>query len=231
MTSQHDERIARLQRLAYGAGGDDQGRRAALAELASLRGDDAESDAGATADPERGAESDEAPRSDDEPAAAPIANAAPRRGRAAVLTAAGAGLVAGIVLGWVAGGVSSDVRPDVRADETTAWEVFDRPASSTDDVGHPPLPEAPALDESSRRLLATRPDGVWVVGVRTADGADACLLLVLAFGAAEVSCTSGGRFPADGLVTSRTIPAVGDFSARWSVDGDVTLNAPARPLG
>ena len=82
-----------------------------------------------------------------------------------------------------------------------------------------------------QRLLVTRSDGVRLVAARTADGGNACLVIVLPVGRPGVACTELGRFPADGLRAEVAARAVGEYVAIWYADGRVTINAAAVPSG
>lgn len=232
-----EQRIARLQRLAYGAATSDQERAAAEAELAALRreprdpaghGDPAAADAGArTIDPDAGAARPDAP----------AAGTHAPDGRTVVRVAAVAAVAAlliGAVSGWVLGSAAD---PSVGAggeapvEWTQAWQVFDRRQDDGDLVRHPPPDPDVELDDSSRRLLVTRSDGVRLVAARTADGADACLILVLPVGRPGITCTELGRFPAEGLRAEVSARAIGEYVALWYADGRVTVNAAAVPSG
>ena len=229
---ERDERMARLQRLAYGAGASDEERAAAAAELAALRQptegpadprEDASPPGVAPAPPDPAEPRSEAP------------DAARPRERfrvAGVLAAATVALVAGGVLGWALG---SATEPSEGADvgvpvaETAAWQVFDRPVTEGDFVRYPaPLVDIDA-DDTSRRLLLTRSDGVQLVAVRTADGDDACLVLALPVGRPATACTEGGLFPGDGLRAEISVQGVGVYVAGWDADGSARINTAAAP--
>jgi hypothetical protein len=72
---------------------------------------------------------------------------------------------------------------------------------------------------------------VRLVAARTADGGNACLILVLPVGRPGIACTEYGRFPADGLRAEVSARAVGEYVAIWMADGRVTVNAAAVPSG
>jgi hypothetical protein len=239
----HDEhRIARLQRLAYGAATSDEERAAAEAELAALRreprgssghDDPAAADAGArTIGPDATGARPDAPSA----GTAAADTSAPQR-RTVVRVAAVAAVAAlliGAASGWVLGSAAD---PSVGAggeapvEWTQAWQVFDRRQDDGDLVRHPPPEPDVELDDSSRRLLVTRSDGVRLVAARTADGADACLILVVPVGRPGISCTQLGRFPAEGLRAEVSARAIGEYVALWYADGRVTVNAAAVPSG
>ncbi|MEI5582877.1 MULTISPECIES: hypothetical protein [unclassified Agromyces] len=236
-----DEQTARLQRVAYGADASDDERAAALGALASLAGGTAGPAArapgggpvpapGASA----GATAGATPSGDAAPTTAgPGAWERRRAVRLAVASAATALLVGGAA-GWalgIAAGPSTAAGDDTPVERTQAWQVFDRRAGDGDLVRHPPPEEDVELDDSSRRLLLTRSDGVRLVAARTADRTDACLILVLPVGRPGIACTESGRFPADGLRAEVSARAIGEYLAVWHADGRVTVNAAAVPSG
>lgn len=237
-----DERIARLQRIAYGAAASEEARTAARAELAALQHARSDADDGpAAADPEP----DARPVPATGVPAAPSGRAAPTPGdrtrargplvglRVAVVSAAAA-LLIGAATGWVLGSTtdaSVGAGDDAPIEWTQAWQVFDRRAGDADLVRHPPPEEQVDLDDSSRRLLVTRSDGVRLLAARTADGANACLILVLPVGRPAIACTELGRFPADGLRAEVSARSIGEYIAIWYADGRVTVNAAAVPAG
>lgn len=249
-----EERIARLQRLAYGADATDAERAAAEAELAALRerGDAGEGAAGEA--PARSGAGDGSTRSTaaaatvsvSAGAAAPDAASAsldsadvrpvrpPRFGRRAVLAYSAAALVAGTVIGWAVGsGIAPSEGSDVGVPvaETTAWEVFDRPPTDGDFARHPgPLVDL-GTDDSTRRLLLTRSDGVRLIAVRTTDGENACLILALPVGRPATACTEDGRFPRDGIRAEISVQGVGVYLAGWKPDGQADINTASAPTG
>lgn len=234
-----EERVARLQRVAYGADATDAERAAAEAELAALRepDDPGENAAGNVTARDGGAGS--APSASDAASASLVSADAPpgrppRSGRRAVLAYSAAALVAGVAVGW---GVGSAVVPSEGSDvgvpvaETVAWEVFDRPATDGDLVQHPgPLVDI-GTDDSTRRLLLTRSDGVRLIAARTSDGEDACLILALPVGRPATACTEDGLFPRDGLRAEISIQGVGVYLAGWSPDGQAEINTATAPTG
>jgi hypothetical protein len=163
--------------------------------------------------------------------------AVPRRARLVRVAAvsAAAALLIGAASGWVLGSAADPsaggAGDDAPVEWTQAWQVFDRRQGDGDLVRHPPPEQDVELDDSSRRLLVTRSDGVRLVAARTADGANACLILVLPVGRPGVACTELGRFPADGLRAEVSARAVGEYVALWYADGRVTVNAAAVPSG
>jgi hypothetical protein len=233
------DRIARLQRLAYGADTPDAERAAAATELAAL------TDARAAARPpsgdgmpdpdapglgSHGPDASEASDATDVPAVSPPTPPGDARARPrlrALLAASAGALVVGIATGWALGNAqepSEGADVGIPVAETTAWEVFDRPMTRRDFVRYPaPLVDIGA-DVTSRRLLLTRSDGVRLVAVRTADGEDACLVLALPAGRPATACTEGGRFPGDGLRAEISVQGVVVYLAAWDADGRASIN-------
>jgi hypothetical protein len=220
-----DERIARLQRAAYGAGVPDREREAAAAELAALR---------STREPSSPASPDAPPRDGAPRADADIGTGDPRAApaRRRLVTASAVALLVGLTAGWTLGAAvqRAGEAGAVPASETVAWRVFEAPVPNGDRVRYPAPPVEVDLDRDSRRLLAARSDGVRVVAVRSEDGRDACLVLVVPAGPSAAACTADGRFPADGLVVRTEQPGTGAFSATWDATGRVSLG-PAEPGG
>lgn len=173
------------------------------------------------------------------PPAAPVDGHANRR--RVVRWAAVAGLVGialGAALGWTAGqrvperSTSSPTLyaewsppPGMPLGDTTLLPLFDR---------LPLADEAPRvagldddIDESSVRLLAARTDGPSAFLVRTVDGADICLVLVLPDGPFRRACTANGIFPLDGLAVEYGARGYGLAVARLSSAGTVALGLRA----
>lgn len=217
MSHLDDERVARLQRAAYGAHVPDAERAAAEAKLAALRHR-------MEVDPV-GHEHAHAHATN---AADPSPPAPPAHER--LIAACGVALLAGVAIGWSLDALAGQVESTrtVAAAETEAWRVFDLPALN----GHPSRYPDPAvdldLDPESRRVLASRWDGVRLIAVRTFDGRDACLILVVPLGPPATACTTDGRFPLDGLMAVTEMRGDGVYSATWDATGRVSL-APARP--
>lgn len=235
-----EARIARLQRVAYGADATDAERSAAEAELAALRerGDAREGDAGGAPAP-GGAGEAPARSAADAASASPVSPSArpagsPRSGRRAVLAYSAVALVAGAVIGWAVGsGIAPSEGSDVGVPvaETRAWEVFERPATDGDFVRHPgPLVDI-GTDDSTRRLLLTRSDGVRLIAVRTMDGENACIILALPVGQPATACTEDGRFPREGIRAEISVQGVGVYLAGWTPDGQADINTASAPTG
>lgn len=233
-----DQRIARLQRLAYGADASDADRAEAAAELAALRTGGGDDDAdgppltpapSAASDDGRPVEADRADRSGADRTGRPT-----RWGLRRVLASSSAALIVGVAIGWGVGGAippSEGADVGVPVTETAAWDVFDRPATDGDFVRHPPPLIDIDADDSTRRLLLTRSDGVRLVAVRTADGENACLILALPVGRPATACTTEGRFPREGLRAEISVQGVGVYLAGWTPDGRAEVNAASAPTG
>ncbi|MDR6905587.1 hypothetical protein J2X63_001273 [Agromyces sp. 3263] len=238
--------IARLERIAFGAGSTEEERRRAAVELRSLR----EAEFGITSAEAHGA--DTVPRpvesvgvaaSDDEPADAAVPKGGRRVAvRVGVVVGAAAlalGVVAGTQLDRLAGSAETggpvaaptvNPEPLLQADvlaakpvalETPAATVFDRPATPEDlpqMAGMGRMPVSFGGDPVDTRLLATRPDGVEVFAAR--HGADLCLLIPTSPEPGySATCTDDGRFPTDGLLLSD--------GARATPDGGTTASIVA----
>ncbi|MGR2752523.1 hypothetical protein [Agromyces arachidis] len=233
-----EERTARLQRIAYGADASEAERAEAAAQLAALRG---RPDAVGAGPVERAA----APRPADEPGT-PDEEHDHRRvgterrrigvrpGTRRTLAFSSAALGIGVVIGlWVGTGVGPSATDggDVPVAETVAWEVFERPATDGDVAQHPgPLVDL-GTDDSTRRLLLTRSDGVRLIAVRTTDGENACLILALPVGRPATACTEDGRFPLEGIRAEISVQGVGVYLAGWRPDGQADINTADAPTG
>ncbi len=148
------------------------------------------------------------------------------------------GVAVGAALGWTAGqrvperSTSSATlyaewspAPGVPLGDTLLLPLFDR---------LPLADEAPRvagldddIDESSVRLLAVRTDGPSAYFVRTVDGVDVCLVLVLPNGPFRRACTVNGIFPLDGLAVEYGARGYGLAVARLSSAGTVALGLRA----
>ena len=249
MDGTDDERVRRLQRIAYGAHTSAEERGAALDELARLERTDAESaefaptvaprDASAVVEPDAIV---------DDPASPPRRRSRGFFIRAGVIGGAVAlviGVVAGFAIGWQArpgdpidagsAGSSGPVElgPRLHADvfasmpialETDAARVFERTQTAADI----PDSESPLVEVTSlvgpvdTRLLATSPDGVALFAAR--DDTDLCLIAAFGDGGAASVCTQRGRFPTEGLSMSVSMggPDV-VVDAAWTPDGVLHL--------
>lgn len=236
-----DERIARLQRAAYGADVPDEEREAAASELAALRPPDGRSAAGrssaaapgsATADGgPTAAPTDEPTGGDLDPTTGTSGRARARPAQtslvAAVTIAVLAGL-AGLAAGWVLGGIGPEAEEAsaVPASESEAWRIFELSPPHGDRVRYP-MPEVDLdLDRDSRRLLAARWDGVRLMAVRTVDRRDGCLILISPAGSPAAACTEDGRFPLEGLVAETEGGGTGSYRATWDATGRISLDPP-----
>jgi len=216
----HDERMRRLQRIAYGAVASGTERAAALAELEALRRVHAASDA-------EGEPADAPPLTPLHPgstsvAAAPsIASVAgagagasrddavkPLKWAIAVGTAA---LLVGVAVGWQVAARMTTSEPSAAAvatvpaaggltvsvDQTSLPRLFDA-APDPADLPQSATPD-PRIAPADYRLLVTRSDGVALHVARVDGGADVCAVLAIPGGFTMGSCTQDGRFPEGGL--------------------------------
>jgi hypothetical protein len=244
--------IARLERIAYGAGSTEEERRHAADELRSLRDGEPAADgvdSVPSAAPEDAPAAASGERSDDT-----SLDGGGRRTivRVGVIVGAAAlvlGMLAGSQLDRLTGGndagqpiAGPTVNPEplLQADvlaakpvalETPAATMFDRPATPEDlpqmsGVGR--VPVTFGGDPIDTRLLATRPDGVEVFAARR--GIDLCLLISMnPEPGYSASCTEGGRFPTDGLVLGNDGGVTADggstapIVAIWYPDGSLHL--------
>ena len=252
-----DERIARLQRMAYGADTPDPVRARAVAELAELaetRGGRTETaDAGrldgvpashvaaSGEEDEAGAGRDTSP---DDPTSSPVVTGTRSRiPRGPVLL-----VVAGLLVGAAVGVAMSRVAP-ADSDPATADVAPTAPAFGSGEPGTPvdetllpplferlppvadtgPLDQAlGGIDPASVRLLATRADGPAAYLARTSEGSDVCLiLLVVSHGPAQSTCTAGGLMPAGGLRIRYASPTEGFVAATLNAAGTITLGRDA----
>lgn len=200
----HDERMRRLQRIAYGAVASDAERAAAVAELDGLRREregaereGAEGDLG-----ERAAAAAALPAARAQPTpGAPAAHAhdvdrPPASTRFTWAIAAGvAALIVGMAVGWQVGLRHHELdghhllavdSPDldlavgqvmpVSIEAAPAAEVFDR---APDPADVPVGLDREDLLSDSYRLLSTRSDGVRIYAARTLDSANVCVVIAL----------------------------------------------------
>ncbi len=247
----HDERMRRLQRIAYGAVASDAERAAAVAKLDGMRRE-REGDAGA-----RAATAAAPPAERAEPAPptagrnAEIADRPPAATRFTWAIAAGVtALVVGMAVGWQVGLRHHELdghhllavdSPDLNLavgrmlpapiEAAPAAKVFDRAPDATDvPVG---LDREDLLTDSYR-LLSTRSDGVRIYAARTLDSANVCVVIALpsvatpsegvVAGGSASSCTHDGRFPGEGLTIGFSGQGRGAIRATWSIDGSVSVS-------
>ena len=252
MDGSDDERIRRLQRIAYGANASAEERGAALDELEMLEQRGAASADDSAAGPARdGADGSDGSEPDDgavDATATPTSRRsrgfAIRAGLIAGAAALAVGIGAGFAVGWQfrpsglpmesgAAGPSAPVElgPRLHADvfasmpialETDAARVFDRAPTPVDT----PRVETPLAEVTSLvEPIETRllTTGADGTGVFGArDATDICLIAVFTDGGAASVCTQRGRFPTDGLRMSAGGPGVIVYIA-WSPDGVLHL--------
>ena len=248
-----ESRIRALQRIAYGADTTDIERARAIDELAALASRAAGHDEVEGAGPSDGRGTATGQDAADAAGAADAADAADAAldpappDRAAIrdvpdrrrlvrwaVAAAGIGLIVGGALGWSAGErvpvdpVDSSTQPSAAADLGTPLErtdllpLFDRlrPVADTTRI----VSIDPTIDPASVRLLADRMDGPSAYLARTIGGENVCLVLLLPAGPSPpLSCTIGGRFPADGLSIQYYAEGYGLSVAHLDASGTVAL--------
>ena len=246
--SSRDERMRRLQRLAYGAVASDAERAAALGELEELRRERVAAHEPDLAAPVPGAPLPAAPILHAAVVASDAgAEASARRFRWAI-AAGTAALLIGVAVGWQLGTTRSTPesipesaattmapnvlitgaeRTPVPISGSAAVEVFDRPQAD----GDIPLAElapdgARSLDTSSYRLLITRPDGVTLHAFRAENGVDVCMMVVAPDLGIGATCTGEGSFPGEGLTQELYLQGQGLMRAEWHADGSALISAP-----
>ncbi|WP_173922653.1 hypothetical protein [Agromyces sp. Marseille-P2726] len=249
-----DERMRELQRVAYGAVASDAERAAAIAELESLRQEQAgEEEAAIVEVPIEAARTvvEKTPTGSTRAMAEWIAAsdaASVRRFRWA-MAAGTAALLVGVAVGWQLGArfpppsaattaLSAVDAPAAEgqtmaeflasqpvAAETRAADVFSRPATSED------VPVEGSIADFGKgplefRLLGVQSDGTRLYAAR--DSIDLCLYVSYGAHGAAAACTQDGRFPRDGLtLTSSDSGSAGEVDATWHVDGSLELRGLA----
>ena len=244
-----DERIARLQRRAYGADTPDAVRAEAVAELAELT--KAEGHAMPPPIADDGPSSEDEATGESEPGTAgPGAATTPAArhdvrsrtlrqavavGIVALLLGVAVGVVVGVAVGRQAptepGAETVGVAPTSPAfgsgepgtalEDTDLPQLFDR----LPPVADPSRVEQAVqdIDPGSVRLLATRTDGPAAYLARTLDGSDVCLVLLLPAGPSPSACTASGLLPAEGLRIRYDADGYGFAVANLNGSGTVTL--------
>ena len=247
------DRIARLERIAYGSGASDEEREDAARELHDLRaaaesgGSDAvssdtvgsDADMAATSTETPGAEPDAIPQAE-QPAPADV-----HRRLRRVIIAATAALVVGVLAGWQLGAREAEQQADLAAAagpafpgprtqaeflasqplaaESAAAEAFLQPATDAD---APPADMLPDFGNGpmETRLLATRVDGSLVFAGR--DDSEFCLILAMGNGMGGAgTCTTDGRFPHDGLSVGWSSSGTDpSLDVTWQADGSLTVS-------
>jgi hypothetical protein len=219
----NDERLRRLQRLAFGAAASDADRAAAIAELELIRRERAAVDAERERTDAAGAPTTPVPpgahavgsatRPDGE--ASGTAAAEPLRWAIAAGTAA---LLIGVAVGWQVG--ARMAASELSTVEVSAAPELDASVIPIADTALPRLYEAeptPAdtpksayprdpIAPTDYRLLLTRPDGVSLRIARLRGGAEVCAVVTLPNEFTESSCTDDGMFPEAGLWVEVSLP-------------------------
>ena len=243
-------RIARLQRIAFGADASESERHSAAAELEELRRAEADATAeraarsalaaGRTAGPGHGELTEAGPGSST--AFEPLAASAPTDARG-IRWAIAAGVVAlalGLGVGWQLGGRSAPTSeatstpgPDasvavptapatVPLGETSMVGGLDR-AQAESDLLDPEFVQTYLLDGASVRRLLSRPDGL-VVYSAVRDG-ELCLIATWTAGAKDgaPACTTAQIVNGEGLRTTVTDETTAT-AVLWRRDGTVELS-------
>ncbi|HEY9365750.1 MAG TPA: hypothetical protein VIP55_03870 [Agromyces sp.] len=246
------DRIADLERLAYGSGASDDERERAVRELLELRasatqGNTIDADATeATIEPS-GIEAAGADGADGPDVDVPVAATAagPRRRVRRAIIAATAALVVGVLAGWQLGAREAEQQaelaaaaesvfpgPRTQADflasqpvaaGSTAAAAFLQPATDTDGLPASVVPDF-RNGPMETRLLATRADGSLVFAGR--DDTEYCLVLAMGNGlGGAATCTTDGRFPHDGLrVGWSNSGALPSLDVTWQANGSLTVS-------
>jgi len=242
----HDERMRRLQRIAYGAVASDAERAAAVAELEELRreGDATEAAAEIPVDSAAATFPQPVPRPAPHPARNVDDAASARRFRWAI-AAGTAALFLGVGVGWQLGAriatpsaptaaeqsVSSleGSRPMVPVPDTSVLAVFDREPTAAD------VPNGGTTDDriapDAYRLLLTRSDGVAVHAARVDGGKNVCVTVATPEAGTASSCTSEGMFPQEGLWVEFYVQGAGLLRGVLQVDGSATITPPGYVAG
>lgn len=251
-----DDRIARLERLLYGAEATAEEREEAARELLELQAaavserDDAAADAAGTSAETSVADADgtEPDGALDTDRGGGGAAADQRRRVRRVLIAATAALVVGVLAGWQLGAREAEQQaelaaaadsvfpgPRTQADylaalpvaaDSPATEVFARPATAADVPGVPWMHDF-GEGEAEVRLLATRGDDTSIYAVH--DGGEYCLFILLpGLQAGTMGCTEGGRFPLEGVNGGMSIEGSPDayIDVTWRPDGSLSVLVP-----
>ncbi|MGR0320562.1 hypothetical protein [Agromyces sp. ZXT2-3] len=245
-------RIAELQRLAYGAGTDDAVRVAAADELHRLRrraarpGSDGPGVEAANAPTVTMTAADADPfdalgvaddRPVEEPRGAPSAAV-----RAGVLVGAIA-LALGFGAGWVSGAqAASDLAGGDVPDESLTFELAPSGSSETGDAV--PLDEAramavfertqvpedvpdfgdPSSDPATYRRVGSYPGGASIHVARSADSAQVCLMLDVREVGGMSTCTTDGEFPSGGLFAEGGFESA-FYRIGWAESGEVSYSS------
>lgn len=246
------DRIAELQRLAYGAGASDAERRAAVVELEAVhRGRDAEPAEPGSPDTDTAVDSRSAtagPAVREEPVEPPADVSTTRPARPFALAGA---IAMALGIGWAAGMIAA---PGTAAESTAPTAG----APVSDDVARPtetgpssdPLVEAPAMavferaqvetdrtpiatggdpmfDPLSQRRLVTLGDG-GIFSAALDETGGICLAFDRPEGGGTAMCTSETAFPPEGLHLDSMFESRIVYELHWYPSGEVrVLRDPA----
>lgn len=218
----HDERLRRLQRLAFGAVASDAERAAAIAELELIQRElavETERERSDAAGPPTAPAVLRAPQvgssTRPEGEASGTAAAKPLRWAVAAGTAA---LLIGVAVGsqvgtrWAADEPSTTADPTAPELAASLVPIGDTAVSRLYDADPTPadVPQAAyprdSVAPTEYRLLLTRPDGVSLRVARLHGGADVCAVVTLPSDFTASSCTHNGMFPEAGLWVAVSFP-------------------------
>jgi hypothetical protein len=243
-----DERMRRLQQLAYGALASDADRAAAIAKLEEIRREQAAAEeearrarTDAASAPADAADAPTAPAV----ARTPVIGPSSRPGGEAsgtpaakplkwAIVAGTAGLLIGVAVGWQIGArlaaseppeaVSTEPGLDTSmipiADTAVLWLYKADPSPA--DVPRGAYPRD-SIAPTEYRLLLTRPDGVSLHIARLHGGTDVCAVVTLPGEFTASSCTSNGLFPERGLWVEAPLPGEGLIRGTIHPDGTAEL--------
>ena len=243
--STHDERMRHLQRVAYGAVASDTERAAAVAELESLRREQA-TVTDAPAGPPGGAPARPPEPDTFQPVAVAHRALGPARPLKWAIAGGTAALLLGVAVGWSVGArtpaaepgaVPPVPAPDVSLDvgsvlagpvavaDSPAYAVFDRPATPAD-IPALDVPEE-WKDEADPRLLVTMPDGTAVYAAKPpGPGGDMCVVIVVPDQPGlGLSCTKDGTFEEGALRHQFWHDRAGTVSVILYADGSVQVGS------
>jgi hypothetical protein len=235
-----DERMRRLQQLAYGALVSDADRAAAIAELEAIRREPAAVEARHARTDAAGAPTAPAvtrthgigPSSRPEREASDTPAAKPLKWAIAAGTAA---LLIGVAVGWQVGARLAASEPSPAAVSTAReldtsmipigdtavlrlYEAYPTPA----DVPQEAYPRD-SIAPTEYRLLLTRPDGVSLRIALLHGGSDVCAVVTLPGEFTASNCTRNGMFPKGGLRAEAALHSEGLIRGTIHFDGTAEL--------
>lgn len=212
----YDERMRRLQRLAYGAGASDDDRAAAIAELEAIGRERAMGEAEAAR-----TDAADAPTAPSVTRALAVGSSTRPEGAASgaaaakplkwAIAAGATALLIGVGVGWqVNARVGADDPPSAVVSTTrgldaslipigeTAVHRLYKAGATAEDVPQDAYPRD-SIAPTEYRLLVARSDGVSLHVARLHGGAEICAVVTRPGEFTASSCTRGGMFPRAGL--------------------------------